>query len=1485
MKLKTRKTSRMVRRGMAFAVAAAVGVSMLVSAPRADANDRRAIASKKKPLISAKKKTLYYNLAGKKKYTLKIKKNGVRKITSTKWKSSKKKVVAISSKKKTSVKLTAKKKGTSLITATVRYIPKGGWWHRTVKLKCKVTSKRKGTGVSLEKTPNPILIMTPIPTANPTQPVGTAAPTTTTGTTAPTGTATSLETPTPTPTVVTPQAASVVLNQTNVLLSKEEGYNTVRLTASVQDDKGNLLEGKNVVWASDNAAVATVDEKSGQVSAVSDGTANITASVDGIISKPCAVTVDTTSPEITSAVILDSKTIQVEFSEPVKGNPVVSIKQSASDEATYMDAVLAEDGKSMLLTNARVLFVGTHVLTIEGMEDQAGNKMKYNKVAVTKEESRIYGFACKTKQVPIGQSKVRVYYAVIDQYGEEIEFEPIDDLQVTAGTESGMPLEAQAKHDGKKGWIEVSGAVGVLPAGREIRITLSSEKLGIPATTLSTILVSSEGVGEATEISGVVIDGMENEGTEFAPVLTLGSGADNNVFSLSTKLLDKFGIPVEKAQIVYVIDDTTVLAFENTEEPNTVKINSSSDPVKVKALKGGETTITAYLATNDGVNLPIKIRINPNKLTGITVASPLEKGINGRVTELETNLEPAGTGLTADDLMYKVEEGEREDFDITFAEEDGKVYTKIAAKANGKENTIQFRVVYGQIESEPVTYRSVPLTSSVSEIQIDPFEEKGITVAAMGTAVTEYRLLNRYGEDITKKWEGKTPDVVIQDTDVIQKVELNANGELTVTARNQGETVVLLYLGEVTASLKIKVAAGARVSRIVLADIRGKIKRFSGVGTGEAIDIPIDHVEDQYGNKPYKLTAKEFKELQVKVAGGEAEPLAGSIFTITPYYNNKKGTDSADNFQPIPATDSDRGVDAIHIDWASDKASTLLKAGSDCVLDFLYNGESVMDEEKFTLEIQEERLIDSITMGNKGEENPVAPGATVSIAFTVKDQYGDNVTELEGSLIGVDVIEVTNKNSIFDATTPPPVPAMGTAGRWTVSFTVPALGSYMVYVYKKENGNTTYQNADIRSECALRADDPKNVIKGIAVSPIVDKKITAGDKPEEVSLDLDVLEKSPIDYIYVKPGEPATITFKPVVKDGDGNEITLSAKDREDILWNVSSEGSITTNQDNDKVEISGSVGDQGTITVFASYIIKDMRIDSEPRTIKVKCEKAIPQKDSYEIHRVGDDTVDYTDNGFYEFSTSVLDPTTTCTFEITAKDQNGNSCEPEEIQLDRVTVTNGDKAEVSKSDNKFTVTMKQWGEAQINVFLPEKTQYQFSVGVKPEVMTAGLHDCKNEVTGELFKKDTYKVTTSLDRENSTDNFTVVTVKIQCEELKEHWNGANPQKKGYWVGILVPMDTEGSRCCVQSNKKASDIIKEIESGKQSLNDFTAGSKPDHIDDDSNLYWAFYYDKGATNEEKEELGGYAVMKDKADHYIIYMIDMTGVSKATEQDSSN
>lgn len=99
---------------------------------------------------------------------------------------------------------------------------------------------------------------------------------------------------------------SIALSQTEISLEVD---GTATLTATVSPDNAT---NKTVIWESDKTNIATVDN-TGKVSAIAQGTAKITATVDGK-SANCTVTV-TAKPVPVTGITLDQTEITLEIDE------------------------------------------------------------------------------------------------------------------------------------------------------------------------------------------------------------------------------------------------------------------------------------------------------------------------------------------------------------------------------------------------------------------------------------------------------------------------------------------------------------------------------------------------------------------------------------------------------------------------------------------------------------------------------------------------------------------------------------------------------------------------------------------------------------------------------------------------------------------------------------------------------------------------------------------------------------------------------------------------------------------------------------------------------------------------------------------------------------------------------------------------------------------------------------------------------------------
>lgn len=1308
----TKRTKRALRRGMAFVMAFVLCVSTLAMSSSADA-----VASKRKPLIGRKSKTLYYNVKNKRTYTLKIKKNKVRRIKQTTWKTSKKGVVAISKKNKTSVKLTAKKRGNAIITATVKYIPKGGWWTRTAKLKCKVKSKEAAGAETSSKpstSPKPPIIgnNTPTPTyKNPTNtPPSSADPSdnptdTPTSSTDPTGDPTGGPTGDPSDSPLPAVVAKVALDKAEAVLSSTaEGHNTVKLTASVQDSDGNEITDRTVEWVSDNEAVASVDE-TGLVRAISDGQANITATADGVKSEPCAVTVDSQAPAVEGAIINGYNTIAVYFDEMVEGIPQVTVSSSIAAEPMSVEAALAKDGKSVLVTSEQPFPAATYTLTVSGLTDLAGNILADNKATVVREESKAGAFVCDTEQIPCGQKEVKVYYSVLDQYGQKFEYMAIENLQASAETESGMPLETKIKNDGlSKGYVIISGAIGTLAEGKKINITLKSGEL---TKTISTVLVNSQGVGVATSISGVNVSSekMENSGTQEEPVFALRGTDADNVFSLSLNLLDEFNLPAKPSDVTYVIEDTSILAFSDTEVPNTNKMNTSKEAVQVKALRGGQTTITAYLVSDDTVRLPIKITITPTRLTNIAVA-PLPEGINGRESEAEVSLNPEGTGIAVDDLEYTVTEGEDKLKSLKLVEEDGKFYARITANTNSEDNVIKFVVSYDMgtpedkaddVVSKEITYLSSPLSTGVTAIEINDFEEQAIT--AGGTGSTTYILRNRYGEDITKRVVSQ-PAVEIADSSVIAGAVVGAGeeaGTLSVVADAGGETEITLSIGKVSATVKVKVMSTARVNQINLLET----KKDLILGDTDAVYVAINTF-DQYEN-PYTMKGGEAAALTAKINGVAADSSAD--ISITWCKKNGNGYSACKENDP---------VEAIGIAW-NEPVSAI--SGNEIKVTFDNGNINDSSEKPFTsdtltIAVKSQRAVKTLEFAEKNKV--AAAGAQVSNTIRVKDQYGQPISLDSQKTIGIRVTDSDNKVVTVTSSIKPE------GGRKTFEqmSMLDKSGTYTITAYLKDNETTTFEQAKVKASYTLKVDEQKNLIHRIEVSDTV-TILKDGEEDKTVSL-------SQAKSIHVGgSGNPTKLKFDYKVFDEDGNEVALNDADgnpvipANELIWTAqgTSTTKVTKGEAPDIFLVEIIDGEtQGSVSVQLDYVRGG--VESAPFVIPVSKESSIPQDGTYKVV-----TYDNKDGNEVLGKENVIsqgyemeDTADGQTFAVTAQDQYGETCQ--DISLYTVTSSDNDVASVevmsgqNGNTNKFIVVPQTQGEAVIHVYVSKSLIYSFTVTV-----------------------------------------------------------------------------------------------------------------------------------------------------------------------------
>ena len=1257
----TSKLPRIARRGMAVAIASA----LVLCAPAQTSFAKSAKPTK--PILNVKKKTLYCNKSGKKTYTLKVKKNKVKMIVATTWKTSKKSVVALSKKKNSSVKLTAKKKGTATITATVKYIPKGKWAVKTAKLTCKVTSKQDGK-VEFTSSPSPSPSPTPQQTQTPgtgvtKAPEKTAEPVQTPGNTAtvapeetpetqdtpgpdqtpgptqtlsptempqPGQTASPTETPEPEKTerpteapgadetadpentkkpdeTEQPVVAAVVLSPPEALLGLSEGRNSVMVTATVTDKDGEEVKNSLVIWNSDDEEIAKVDEN-GVVTAVSGGTANITAAVDGVVSEPCVITVDGEAPLVQNAVVADYKTITVNFSEAVTGTPVVYVK--SGDQLIEQTAALSEDGETMTLTSEEALATGTYDIVISGLSDMAGNELKDASVSVEKETSVVGKFVCKTDRIPAGQSSFDIFFAVCDQYGQEFEEFPKlseGELTVSAATENGMPLKAEVK--GEVSQITVTGPSSAFVKDRTIKVTLTYAVQGteVCASVMDILVVDAANKGKPVKFGGLSVSSekMEKTDTPEGPSFALNGKAEDDIFNVCAKFFDEFGYDAVPSDVIYMIDDESVISFVDSTPPNSATINTSNSGVAVRALKGGTAKISAYLAEDDSLWGEITVTIRSTKLREIKV-DRIDEGINGRPSEAKIILNPAGSGITADQLKCKAlsPESEARVKSLSLIPGEDGIYVNITGKTDGKDDPIEFVVYYDNgtedesddVVSNTVTYISSPLLTPAS-IEIDGFEEKAVT--AGDSASTAYRIRNRYEEDITKR-DIPQPVCQIKNSTIVSSAVVGTGknaGILTVQGESKGMTDIDLYMAAnptISSTISVKVEDRAYVNEIRF-DKLSEEKNGLPFGDREAIVyIPVK-VYNQYAKEYTSLTKTVADDELTFTINGDDYDAAESDILIRWY--KKDG----DRYQA--AVSENAAIDTLGICW-NDKESYMAASGDTIRIgvrskknrDTFINNTA---DNQFVIPVKPERRISRLEFADTCKA--AVAGAQVANTITVKDQYGKACELSDGQQIVVEIADGDNSQVLNGS-----VQTEGGSTKCVID-TGSYPNEYGIYTVQ------AYVTGDNAPSGVSRIEGSFTLIVDSAQSLI--EKIEIVDQAQIKGSDVSV----PLTGQCVKITGSSTLRFDCKAYTAyNGKEAEVSLKDKEGnlisslqngLIWQMSGTEGATVEQVPEKTfgewTIRMAAGKQANVTVSLDYLPKKK---SAIKTFLVSSEEPKPQ-------------------------------------------------------------------------------------------------------------------------------------------------------------------------------------------------------------------------------------------------------------------------------------
>lgn len=1329
-----RKSSKTMRRALAALLAFAMSLSPVAVPATSD-------AAAKKPALNAKKKTLFFNQAGKKSFTLKIKKNKNIKVKKTTWKTTNKKVASISSKKKTAVKVTAKKAGKATIKATVNYTLKGSKKVKKTTLKCKVTSKNYSAPVqtvvpsaapsasasapaatatattvptnapSTEPTTVPTTAPTAEPTSEPTtEPTAepTAAPTaepTTEPTAEPTTEPTAVPTAAPTE---APVAETISVETADVTIGVAKDINTVTLSATVKDQNGAAMHDAVITWSSDKADIASVD-KNGVVTGLKEGQAVITATC-GKLKAVCNVTVDATAPEVKNITVSSSNTISVELSEAVSADKaIVNVYKDASKDAlTTTGATLSEDGKTLIITNTSSLAAGTYKIVLKGLADIAGNVIKEDTtVSVEKAKSYVAKFVQETMEAPADVNVLKVYYTVVDQYGEEMTSAAVGDNNEikAAATISGTeyPLTANVTNDGDlKGYVSFE-ADGAIKEGKSIDITLTNVNTKDEKTTVvagpdkfTVKVVKTEGVNKAIKFGSTedIVTAEDTNKTSVKNTFVLDPDGTNEI-TVAPKYLDKFGYSVTTdVEAKYVVSDENVLKAKDLVD------GKKEGAATFKLLKAGTANITIYMTADETQSVTIPITVKPAKLQTITPATMAE-AVNGEAAKAEITLNPATTGLTASDLKYVVTEGADavDSIKIAYGTEKAdkdKIFVTASAKKNAKDNTIKFVVYYGEwdaakktvkdggVASDAITFTSKPSTE-VKSINIKEYAENKLTAGGSAQKTT-YTVTNKYGEDIT----ASTTVSASSSNEKVATVEAGAKkGELNVTGVGEGKaTITVSVAGQETkaGTLNVSVAAKACLNTLTLAETEKTIINNDDVNAVTYIAVSA---KDQYAND-FALTKNAF-DASVKVTAPEG-------LTVS-YYNydakTKKYTE---------ATDSSV---VTHIGFAASYNADKLPAKA-VEVKFEKQNDAKFADVKAVITVNADRKVSSITVGTEAQTALVAV-ATAANKITVKDQY-DTVkggAALEYVVLGSDGKATKDAEVNFNAYDP-------ASKTYSVEVTAEKAGTYSVIVYVNDNTGSEatngYDAKDTQAKAfTVTAGEPSDMIASIKLVKAVKGdyiKLDAKDTPKTIPVDYKAFDKAGNE---IKLG--TTLSGMVLNASTSSKDLKIKVVDAKQL--------EVTATADNvtSKIDL--------TLDYTANDSVKDATL-----SLPVSNTASAAKEDTYKIYKKAEydaakDNADKLAKLVEVKDASLSIAVGDNAFVVVAKDQYGEDATVNTAKFYSVVSTNESFATVACENEVITVTRKEGtaGSAKATI----KVEYSRGNAVNFEVK--GIADKKIELT------------------------------------------------------------------------------------------------------------------------------------------------------------
>ena len=392
----------------------------------------------------------------------------------------------------------------------------------------------------------------------------------------------------------------IVLDKTELALeNKITGDNTIYATAVIkatiqpEDATGD----KEITWTSSDEQVVTV--KDGNVTAVSDGTAIITATTSNGKTKTCNVTV--TSTEIKDLIAAEEITLDKTEGELEEGQTLQLTATITPEEATIKECNWSSSDETIATVNANGLVTakkaGTATITV-----------------TTKDGSEL----SKKCEITVTPAKIAVTGITLDKISTQVQEGKLVQLVATVTPDNATVKDCEwTSSDETVATVDVNGLVTAKQAGTAVITVTSKDNSEISAE--CTITVTSA-APEKVEVTGITLDKTSAETEEGKTVQLVATVTPDNATvkdcewtssDETVATVDVNGLVTAKQAGTAVI---TVTSKDNSEISAECTITvTSAAPEKVEVT--GITLDKTSAETEEGKTVQLVATVTPDNAT------------------------------------------------------------------------------------------------------------------------------------------------------------------------------------------------------------------------------------------------------------------------------------------------------------------------------------------------------------------------------------------------------------------------------------------------------------------------------------------------------------------------------------------------------------------------------------------------------------------------------------------------------------------------------------------------------------------------------------------------------------------------------------------------------------------------------------------------------------------------------------------------------